>query len=468
MLGRKQEINLQFSQVLDMLLLLLAFVIAYQVRLSLPGFLFFAEEAITEEPSRFYWQVAIIAPFTPLVLEYFGYYDPPVHKDPWPWRSLLQMFKAALVVGVVIGMVVIFARKYAESRAVLAVHAIVGAGFLLAKEWTVRVYLRRKIQTTGWRERVVFAGSEEDVESLLRALPKGQRDEMAIVARIDLEHQPIEEFVRTLHESAVERVIVAAGHVHFAKIQELINVCEIEGIEAWLWTDFVKTSIARPTFDLLGGKPMLVFRSTPAASWSLMIKRMLDFVGAAIALIFPGLLFLLIAWIGVKLQSPGPVIFSQRRSGKNGKPFTMYKFRTMHANAEQLQQGLEEHNEMTGPVFKIHKDPRIFPFGAWMRKLSIDEWPQFWNVLRGEMSLVGPRPLPVYEVERIAEAAQRRRLSVKPGLTCLWQVSGRNKIHSFEEWVELDLRYIDNWSIWLDVAILLRTLPAVLFGSGAK
>jgi exopolysaccharide biosynthesis polyprenyl glycosylphosphotransferase len=467
MLGRKQEINLQFSQLLDMCLLLLAFVIAYHIRLSLPGFWFFTEEATPEMP-RFYWMLAIIAPFTPLVLEYFGYYEPPLHKEPWPGRSLAQMLKAGLVIGVVIGGLVIFAQKSAESRAVLGVHALVGAGFLLTKEWIVRQYLRRKIQTTGWRERVVFAGSEEDVDSLLQSLPKSQRDEMNVVARIDLEHQRIEEFVRTLHESAVERVIVAAGHVHFLKIQELINACEIEGIEAWLWTDFVKTSIARPSFDLLGGKPMLVFRSTPAASWSLMMKRLLDVIGATVALIFPGLLFLLIAWIGIRLQSPGPVIFSQRRSGKNGRPFTMYKFRTMHANAEEMQRGLAERNEMSGPVFKIEKDPRIFPFGAWMRKLSIDEWPQFWNVLRGEMSLVGPRPLPVYEVERIAEAAQRRRLSVKPGLTCLWQVSGRNKIQSFEEWVELDLRYIDNWSIWLDVTILLRTLPAVVFGLGAK
>ena len=123
---------------------------------------------------------------------------------------------------------------------------------------------------------------------------------------------------------------------------------------------------------------------------------------------------------------------------------------------------------MSGPVFKIENDPRIFPFGAWMRKMSIDEWPQFWNVLRGEMSLVGPRPLPVYEVERFSAAAQRRRLSVKPGLTCLWQVSGRNSIKDFDEWVELDLRYIDNWSLWLDISILLRTLPAVILGSGAK
>jgi lipopolysaccharide/colanic/teichoic acid biosynthesis glycosyltransferase len=146
----------------------------------------------------------------------------------------------------------------------------------------------------------------------------------------------------------------------------------------------------------------------------------------------------------------------------------MWKFRTMRTDAEALQHELEAHNEMDGPVFKIKNDPRIFAFGAWLRKFSIDEIPQLINVLRGEMSLVGPRPLPLYEVDRIEKDAQRRRLSVKPGLTCLWQISGRNGITSFEEWVALDLKYIDNWSLWLDLKIILKTIPAVLRGSGAS
>jgi len=146
----------------------------------------------------------------------------------------------------------------------------------------------------------------------------------------------------------------------------------------------------------------------------------------------------------------------------------MWKFRTMVMDAEEQKKDLEVENQMSGPVFKIEKDPRIFKFGAILRRFSIDEFPQIINVLAGDMSLVGPRPLPVDEVKRIEEAAQRRRLSVKPGLTCLWQVSGRNEIESFEEWVALDLKYIDNWSLWLDLQILLRTVPAVLFGSGAR
>ncbi|MCW0217166.1 MAG: sugar transferase, partial [Prosthecobacter sp.] len=175
-----------------------------------------------------------------------------------------------------------------------------------------------------------------------------------------------------------------------------------------------------------------------------------------------------VAMIGIRLASPGPIFFRQERSGHYGKPFRMWKFRTMHADAESRREELETWNEMTGPVFKISTDPRIFAFGRWLRRMSIDELPQLLNVLRGEMSLVGPRPLPVYEIQKIEKHAQRRRLSVKPGLTCLWQVTGRNGIRNFEEWVALDLQYIDNWSLWLDLKILLKTLPAVLRGVGAS
>ena len=156
------------------------------------------------------------------------------------------------------------------------------------------------------------------------------------------------------------------------------------------------------------------------------------------------------------------------RGGKHGKPFKMFKFRSMYSDAEQRRQELEAFNQMSGPVFKINNDPRITPLGRWLRKYSVDELPQLINVLIGQMSLVGPRPLPVYEVENFSDPAQRRRLSVKPGLTCLWQMSGRNEVRDFETWVKLDLDYIDNWSIWLDLRILFGTVPVVLLGYGAK
>jgi exopolysaccharide biosynthesis polyprenyl glycosylphosphotransferase len=215
------------------------------------------------------------------------------------------------------------------------------------------------------------------------------------------------------------------------------------------------------------GHPLLVFRTTPETSWQIITKLLLDFFGALVLVIVTSPLMLAIA-LAVKFTSPGPAFFRQQRSGLNGAPFEIFKFRTMTSNAEQLKHELAAMNEMTGPVFKVTNDPRITPFGKWLRKWSLDELPQLFNVLRGEMSLVGPRPLPVDEVKRFSDLAHRRRLSVKPGLTCLWQVQGRNQISDFKEWVRLDLEYIDNWSIWLDLKILLLTPSAVLRATGAK
>jgi lipopolysaccharide/colanic/teichoic acid biosynthesis glycosyltransferase len=241
-------------------------------------------------------------------------------------------------------------------------------------------------------------------------------------------------------------------------------------VEAWISASFIRTQIARPVFDSVGSKPMLVLRTTPELSWELMFKGLFD-RSAALLIIICTLPLWIFAIIGIRIQSPGaPAFFSQLRAGRYGRPFRMWKFRTMVPNAEELlDQVKEEHgNQMDGPVFKLDRDPRIFAFGEFLRKLSIDELPQLLNVLKGDMSLVGPRPLPLYEVEAFSEITHRRRLSVKPGITCEWQAGGRNTITSFEQWVEMDLRYIDNWSLWLDFIILLRTIPAVLFRKGAK
>jgi exopolysaccharide biosynthesis polyprenyl glycosylphosphotransferase len=289
---------------------------------------------------------------------------------------------------------------------------------------------------------------------------------MKVCGTIDITTQSVETLVEAMREHSVSRVIFAAQHVHFARIEEAVQACETLGVEAWIGADFFQTTIARPTFDMLSGRPMLVFHSTPQASWALLTKDLIDRTGAAI-LIALSLPLWIIAMIGIRLTSRGAIFFKQERSGHYGRPFTMWKFRTMHTDAEARRNELETHNEMDGPVFKIRNDPRIFAFGQFLRKYSIDELPQLINVLRGEMSLVGPRPLPVYEINRIEKQAQRRRLSVKPGLTCLWQVSGRNGIKNFEEWVALDLKYIDNWSLWLDMKILAQTVPAVVKGSGA-
>ena len=212
---------------------------------------------------------------------------------------------------------------------------------------------------------------------------------------------------------------------------------------------------------------MLVFRSTPEVSWALLIKEVIDRISALVGLIVLALPMAIVA-VTIRATSPGPIIFRQQRAGKHGKAFTMYKFRSMATDAEMRRAELEPFNQMQGPVFKVEDDPRITSFGRWLRRTSADELPQLLNVLMGDMSLVGPRPLPLYEVEKFEDTAQRRRLSVKPGITCLWQISGRSQVKDFSDWVKLDLDYIDRWSLGLDFKILLRTIPAVLFGLGAK
>jgi exopolysaccharide biosynthesis polyprenyl glycosylphosphotransferase len=198
---------------------------------------------------------------------------------------------------------------------------------------------------------------------------------------------------------------------------------------------------------------------------SMILKRCVDTLGAFAALILLSPVFVAVA-IAVKFCSKGPVFFRQERVGINKRKFHIYKFRTMISDAEAMMPKLEQQNEMDGPVFKIKNDPRITPVGRFLRRTSIDELPQLFNVLIGEMSLVGPRPLPVRDFQGFNEDWQRRRFSVRPGITCLWQINGRNAI-TFEQWMKMDIQYLDEWSLWLDLKILALTIPAVLKGTGA-
>ena len=292
-------------------------------------------------------------------------------------------------------------------------------------------------------------------------------ESIVVVAEFNLAETPLPQLIELLHEHSVSGVLLSTRHTQLERVEGVIHLCETEGVEAWLVADFFTTHVARASLDEMFNQPLIVFRSTPEHSWQVFAKLFIDFFGSLILILATAPLMLFVALL-IKVTTPGPVFFRQQRSGLNGAPFNIFKFRTMATNAEQFQHELAAMNEMTGPVFKVTNDPRITPLGKFLRKYSLDELPQLFNVVRGEMSLVGPRPLPVNEVKRFNDLAHRRRLSVKPGLTCLWQIQGRNKISDFKEWVRLDLEYIDNWSIWLDLVILLRTIPAVFAGTGAK
>ncbi|MES2597823.1 MAG: sugar transferase [Verrucomicrobiota bacterium] len=464
MLGRRQEINLQLTELFDSALLGFCMWFAHFLRGSFARHLW---PDLVEIPpiDELYWVMAVVVPFAPVALEMRGFYSNIFHKT--PGKSLRQLAETMVIMGMVIGMMVVFLKWSVPSRAVVILAVSLSVVALLLREAWQREQLRRSLATGRGRERVIVAGAAQDVMHFEDQMPPEQRAGIEVAARIDITQQPVSDLVKAMHAVAASRVLFAVQHVHFGKIEEAVQACETEGVEAWISADFFQTAIARPTFDVFGGKLMLVFHSTPQISWSLVFKDIMDRIGALVLLALTSPLWIAAA-IGIRLASKGPVFFRQERSGLYGKPFNMWKFRTMHMDAETRRAELECLNEMDGPVFKIKDDPRIFGLGRWLRKTSVDELPQLLNVLRGEMSLVGPRPLPVYEINRIEKHAQRRRLSVKPGLTCLWQVTGRNGIKNFEEWVALDLKYIDNWSLWLDLKILVKTLPAVLRGLGAS
>lgn len=266
-----------------------------------------------------------------------------------------------------------------------------------------------------------------------------------------------------IQNEQVDYVIFAVPHRHLNKVDSSILLCEEMGTKAMVLADFFSTNIARKEITEFMGRPAVVYNTTPDYKYQLVVKSLLDRALAAVGLILLSPVMLFTAAL-VKLTSKGPVFFRQERCGLNGKRFKVFKFRTMVQDAEKLKARLIVNNEMDGPAFKMTNDPRITRLGRMLRKTSIDELPQLINVVRGDMSLVGPRPPLPDEVQRY-DRWQRRKLSMKPGITCLWQVGGRNDT-TFDEWMKLDLKYIDNWSLWLDTKILVRTIPAVVNATG--
>jgi exopolysaccharide biosynthesis polyprenyl glycosylphosphotransferase len=275
----------------------------------------------------------------------------------------------------------------------------------------------------------------------------------------------LEQVESILMHSAIDEVLITLPiKSRYAEIQSVLESCARIGVPARYLADLFDPIKGRASHE--GNRPSLVMTPPAPRGWKMVTKRTVDLLGASTALIILAPL-LLVAAAAIKLTSPGPVLFSQERYGLNRRRFRMYKLRTMVADAEALQVTLESRNEASGPVFKIREDPRITPMGRFLRRTSLDEIPQLLNVLRGEMSLVGPRPLPLRDVHRFTEAALMRRFSIRPGVTCLWQIGGRSNL-GFDDWIRLDLKYIDEWTMALDLQILLKTVPAVMRGTGAS
>jgi exopolysaccharide biosynthesis polyprenyl glycosylphosphotransferase len=463
MLGRRQKLNLQFLQIVDAFLLVASFWSAHWFRFNGHGFGLFDSPILPF--SEFQWLLFVLIPFGPICLHAQGFYEHAERKT--VGRSLGQLGRAAIFLGLIIALSAYFFKLRVDSRAVMPIFAAFATVLILVREWITVGNYRRAVRSGRIRERVLLVGTAADMLAFRSTLTPSEIMEIEMADDVDITTRSMADFVESVHQHTPERVIFVGSHGELGRLQEYIGACETEGVESWLSADFMQTAIARPDFDHFGGRPMLVFRTAPSVSWALFLKHLFDRVIALVILAAFFWLFVIIA-LAIKLTSKGPVIFRQARGGKNGRPFSMFKFRTMRTDAEMQREELQRFNVMSGPVFKVENDPRVTAVGRFLRKTSLDELPQLFNVLLGDMSLVGPRPLPMYEVERIEATAHRRRLSMKPGITCLWQISGRNNVTSFDRWVALDLEYIDNWSPLLDVRILLKTIPVVLFGWGAK
>lgn len=325
--------------------------------------------------------------------------------------------------------------------------------------------------------KILIAGTDPEAREVGRILQKSKKWGYHVSGYVTLgENEAIDSDVpvvasisqlpEVLQDQSLADEIIFSGtdRKDLEQYEDVINLCEELGIRVRVAADLIPVKSRKVSIEFLDTLPLITFHTVPEHNLERVVKRVLDFSVASLSmvLLFP---LMVITALAVKLTSPGPIFYRQTRCGLYGRTFKLTKFRTMIDGAEDQLWEIRHLNEMDGPVFKMRNDPRVTPFGNFLRKSSIDELPQLWNVIKGEMSIVGPRaPLP--EEVRHYSVCQRRRLSVKPGITCLWQVSGRNNI-SFERWMAMDLEYIDNWSVWLDLVIMLKTIPAVFTGRGA-
>lgn len=385
----------------------------------------------------------------------------------------LRLFQQS-VAGSILVVLVQYVQRVDLSRPFLAFLFLYAVSALACFRLAARPLARLILGAETARRYVYVAGSGPSAERVGRLIEKsadyglvllGFLDEQPGKVKLAREYE-VRELSR-LHEllqtQVVDEVLFAGGSKHLGDLEDALLVCEEEGVRTRLDLGFFPHVQARVDLERLEGEAMLTFAGAPHDDFRLMLKRATDLTLACVALLVL-LPFLTLIAILIRLTSSGPAIFRQQRCGLNGRMFTLYKFRTMVADAESRRAELEHLNVKT-TAFKIPNDPRLTGLGRWLRKFSLDELPQLWNVVRGEMAIVGPRPPVPEEVARY-ERWQRRRLRMRPGLTCLWTLAGRDAL-SFEDWMRLDLDYIDGWSLALDWSVILRTIPHVLLGKGA-
>lgn len=456
MLSQARQFRTRILQAVDGVLFVSALLIAYNLRSVFSRW----ELPQLEDIEKYLWLAPLVFVLAPALLGAQAFYEE--HKKLSHRGAALRILRAVLLLTLTL-VSMLFLVRVQYARSVILLVGPLGGVFTYARH-----------ELTAWlagraapRRRVLWLGSPSALAELRGKLSAWERSALDSLPDLSPEEAEPGRLAGLLHEHSVNLLVVSLPGLDPRHVTRILEVCEREGVEVLLRPGLLTSAPYRLVSEVFAGEPVFYFRAQSASPNQLLAKQLMDYLLAALLLLVLALPMLGIA-LAVRLSSRGPAIYAQRRGGLNGRPFTMYKFRTMEADAEGRQPELAGQNEMKGPVFKMSQDPRITGLGRLLRRHSLDELPQLWNVLRGEMSLVGPRPLPLEEVRRFADDAHRRRLSVKPGLTCLWQVSGRNDINDFEDWVRLDLAYIDQWSLWMDCRILFATIPVTLFGRGGR
>lgn len=473
MLRQKAKLISLGVYLVDIVLLVVAFYLSFFLRdiyFSEPYGRLFSFE-------RYLWLIYVIIPLWSALLHYVGFYESQRTKT--FWREVWNLAKVSFS-GTLLLMAVVFAAK-ADYISRLFVISFGGLSFLFIflERLTLRTFIRAA-RKRGYNYRnILVVGTGRRAREVAEIIGKNRHWGLKLIGFVsDNAETKIERVGRTpilghvadlpsmLQRVVVDELIFVVSRKRLEELEEIFLICEEQGIRTRVAVNFFPHMIAKVHLEDLHGVPLLTFTTTPHNELLLAAKRVFDLTIASVVLVALLPFSLLIALI-IKMTSPGPVLFRQTRVGLNGRHFTLYKFRSMLENAEEMRNDVEHLNEMKGPAFKILNDPRATWIGRLLRKTSLDEFPQLYNVVRGDMSIVGPRP-PLPEEVAKYERWQRRRLSMKPGLTCLWQINGRNKITDFKKWMELDLHYIDNWSLKLDLKIFIKTIFVVLAGRGAS
>jgi exopolysaccharide biosynthesis polyprenyl glycosylphosphotransferase len=467
MLKEKETVVRRFLILVDSIVISIAYLFAFVLRGVVK------EEGITL--SKFVVALGIAIPYWCLTLYANGIY---LSMRTRPYLEILwSLIKSGVMTFLMLGTFIFLFKLTFMSRLFFLLFSGLSFLFILIEKTAIFMsahYVRRQGLNT---RRILIVGTGKRAQEFVKRIDGHAEWGFEVLGAVDDEpgrgvHRvgrldiigSLEEIPKIFHKDAVDEVVFVVPRSRLNSLQDAIHKCETEGVVVTIAVDLFDTLLAKSSVTELEGLPLLHFKTTHAREWELFIKRIFDFVtsGLGIMVLSP---FFLVTAILIKTTSKGPVFFRQDRLGLHGRRFTLYKFRTMRIGAHDVLSDVTDLNSMTTPEFRDKKTKWINPVGRFLRKFSLDELPQLFNVFVGHMSIVGPRPTVPDEVEKY-KTWQRRRFSMKPGITCLWQVNGRNNI-GFEDWMKLDLEYLDNWSLWLDAKILLKTVPVVLFGIGA-